>query len=148
MNFEHPAEWITAKEAADLKGVHRNNIAKAIREGRLKGVMVGGRYLMRHSDVEQWEPVGHRPKKDEPSAAAIRRLLVTYLDSEETDAIARRHLERLPGGTEALARAQAIKAAFAPLAGTGVSVDEYLQGKREERETERRRDEERDAQHA
>jgi excisionase family DNA binding protein len=52
MDFENPEEWITAREAADRKGIHRNNIARAIREGRLKGVMVGGRYLMRCADVE------------------------------------------------------------------------------------------------
>src|SRR5438128_7292126 len=74
MNFENPEEWITAKEAADRKGVHRNNIAKAIREGRLKGVMVGGRYLMRCADVEQWEPVGHRPKNDAPAVGGASPL--------------------------------------------------------------------------
>jgi excisionase family DNA binding protein len=81
MNFESSEEWITAKEAAARKGIHRNNIARAIREGRLKGVMVGGRYLIRRSDLEQWEPVGHRPKKDAPAVGRASPLALEPPDS-------------------------------------------------------------------
>ena len=83
MNFENQEEWITAKEAAERKGIHRNNIARAIREGRLKGVMVGGRYLMRRADVEQWEPVGHRPRKDEQGRKGSVRELPTLPDRSQ-----------------------------------------------------------------
>jgi excisionase family DNA binding protein len=74
MSFQNPEEWLTAKEAAERKGIHRNNIARAIREGRLKGVKVGGRYLLRRADLEQWEPVGHRPKTDAPVATGVGSL--------------------------------------------------------------------------
>jgi hypothetical protein len=79
-------------------------------------------------------------------AAAIRRELVAYLQSDQTDAAAEARLKALPGGEAALVRVTHLKAALAGLAGKSGSVEEYLNWKQEEIEQERQRDEAREAQ--
>jgi hypothetical protein len=72
-------------------------------------------------------------------AAALRRELITYLESGETDAAARARLEALLGGAQMLARALALRAARASfLPGEG-SVEEFLQEKEAEHEAEAQR---------
>jgi hypothetical protein len=85
-------------------------------------------------------------EQEQDVAAVIRRELVAYLQSDQTDAAAEARLRSLPGGDAALARVLHLKAALAGLAGKSGSVEEYLEWKREEIEQERMRDEARDAQ--
>jgi hypothetical protein len=84
-------------------------------------------------------------EQNQDVAAAIRRELVAYLQSNETDAAAEARLQSLPGGEAALARVLYLKTALAGLTGGSGSVEEYLNWKREEIEQERLRDEARDA---
>jgi hypothetical protein len=79
---------------------------------------------------------------------ALQDALIAYLESGETDQEALRRLQALPDGMATLERALAIKTALAPFAGTGGTVDEYLEWKREEIEGELECDRRRDAQHS
>src|SRR5690242_10972118 len=54
-------EVVTAPVAAALKGVHRNSVHKAIKEGRLKATRSGKSWLIRRGDLDAWQVVGHRP---------------------------------------------------------------------------------------
>ena len=58
-----PAEWVSQAEAARLRGVSRQAIAKLVLNGRLKSLAVGGRTLVRRDDVLSFarNPAG-RPK--------------------------------------------------------------------------------------
>lgn len=62
-----PKELITAAEAAALKGVTRQAVYAAIREGRLPSRQFGDgkTHLIRRGDVERWHVYRHRPKKDQ-----------------------------------------------------------------------------------
>jgi excisionase family DNA binding protein len=55
-------EVMTAPVAAALKGVHRNSVHKAIKEGRLKATRSGKTWLIRRRDLDAWQVIGHRPK--------------------------------------------------------------------------------------
>jgi excisionase family DNA binding protein len=59
-------EIITAPVAAAEKGVHRNSVHRAIREGRLKAYRSGKTYLIRRRDLDAWKVVGHRPARTPP----------------------------------------------------------------------------------
>lgn len=58
-----PAEWVSQAEAARLRGVSRQAIAKLVVNGRLKTLDVGGRTLVHRDAVLAFErnPAG-RPK--------------------------------------------------------------------------------------
>jgi excisionase family DNA binding protein len=58
-----PAEWISQAEAARLRGVTRQAIAKLVSGGRLQTVVVGGRTFVSRADVMAFEPLpAGRPK--------------------------------------------------------------------------------------
>lgn len=57
-------DLIGTGEAAQIRGIHRNSILKAAEAGTLKGQKVAGRWLFRRSDVVDWQPIGHRPRKE------------------------------------------------------------------------------------
>lgn len=46
--------YVTAKEAATLIGIHRNNVLKAIRAGKLDGRRLFGRLVLRKVDAEAY----------------------------------------------------------------------------------------------
>ena len=54
-------EVMTAPVAAALKGVHRNSVHRAIKEGRLKATRSGKSWLIRRRDLDAWQVIGHRP---------------------------------------------------------------------------------------
>jgi len=57
------SEWISQAEAARLRGVSRQAIAKLVTNGRLKTLDVGGRKFVRRDDVISFEPhQAGRPK--------------------------------------------------------------------------------------
>lgn len=61
---EQPEDWISQSEAARLRGVSRQAIARLVRRGRLGVLRIGGRTLVRRGDVEQFQPEGAgRPPK-------------------------------------------------------------------------------------
>jgi excisionase family DNA binding protein len=50
---------LTAPEAAVEKGVHRNSVLKAIRNGHLQARRSGRAWLIDRRSLELWEPRGH-----------------------------------------------------------------------------------------
>jgi hypothetical protein len=84
-------------------------------------------------------------EEEQGTKQALLDALVAYLESGETDEEARERVETLPGGAAALAKALTIKAAFAPYAGDGRTVERYLAWKQEEIQAEAEQDERRHA---
>lgn len=61
-----PSHWISQAEAAQLRGVSRQAIAKLVRKGRLKSLTVGGHVLVNRADVLAFQPrAAGRPRSDE-----------------------------------------------------------------------------------
>jgi excisionase family DNA binding protein len=50
------SEWVSQAEAARLRGVSRQAIAKLVRKGRLRTLEVGGHILVNRTDVLNFEP--------------------------------------------------------------------------------------------
>src|SRR4051812_39844851 len=46
-----PADWVSQAEAARLRGVSRQAIAKLVRHGRLTSVVIGGHTLVSRAEV-------------------------------------------------------------------------------------------------
>lgn len=64
-NLIHDLEnWISQAEAARMRGVSRQAIARLIRRERLEVLKVGGRSLVRRCDIERFTPraAGRPPK--------------------------------------------------------------------------------------
>lgn len=61
---ESDEDWISQAEAARLRGVSRQAIARLVQRGRLKILHIGGRTLVRRKDIERFEPepAGRPPK--------------------------------------------------------------------------------------
>jgi len=59
------ADWISQSEAARIRGVSRQAIARLVRKGRFQTLQVGGRTFLRASEVRKFEaePPG-RPSKN------------------------------------------------------------------------------------
>jgi len=56
-------EWVSQAEAARLRGVSRQAIAKLVAQGRLQSLDIAGRALVRRSDVLNYTPLPPgRPK--------------------------------------------------------------------------------------
>lgn len=59
------SEWVSQAEAARMRGVSRQAIARLIRKGRFSVLKIGGKILLRRLDVEAYEPKsGGRPRND------------------------------------------------------------------------------------
>jgi excisionase family DNA binding protein len=58
-------QWISQAEAARIRGVSRQAIALLLKRQRLQTLKIGGRLLVRRSDVEQFiaQSPGRRPKR-------------------------------------------------------------------------------------
>lgn len=54
-----PSDWITQAEAARLRHVTRQAIARLVGNGRLRTLDIGGRSFVNRADVLAFEP--HRP---------------------------------------------------------------------------------------
>ena len=51
-----PADWITQAEAARVRNVTRQAIARLVNNGRLRTLNIGGRSFVNRSDVLAFEP--------------------------------------------------------------------------------------------
>jgi excisionase family DNA binding protein len=61
---ESPNDWISASEAARLRGVSRQAIGSLVRRGRLRTLVFGGKKFVSRKDVEAYVPdPGGRPQK-------------------------------------------------------------------------------------
>lgn len=54
--MDNEEQLLTAKQVADLKGVHLKSIYRAIQKGRLRSVGPKGVRLIRKEDAEAWAP--------------------------------------------------------------------------------------------
>jgi excisionase family DNA binding protein len=61
-----PSDWLSQAEAAQLRGVSRQAIAKLVKKGRLKSIVVGGHILVSRSDVLSFQPRAAGRPKSEP----------------------------------------------------------------------------------
>ena len=61
---ENPDDWISASEAARLRGVSRQAIGNLLLRGRLRTLKFGGKTFVNRKDVEAYVPdPGGRPSK-------------------------------------------------------------------------------------
>ena len=51
-----PDQWISQAEAAKLRGVSRQAISRLVRKGRFETLSIGGKTLLRRSEVEEFQP--------------------------------------------------------------------------------------------
>jgi excisionase family DNA binding protein len=64
LDGENPGDWISASEAARLRGVSRQAIGSLVRRGRLRTLDFGGKRFVSRRDVEAYVPdAGGRPRK-------------------------------------------------------------------------------------
>ncbi len=57
-------EWISQAEAARIRGVSRQAIARLIKKGRFQVLRIGGKVLLKRSEVKAYEPDrAGRPRK-------------------------------------------------------------------------------------
>jgi excisionase family DNA binding protein len=57
------SDWISQAEAARLRGISRQAVAKLIKKGRLKVFIIGGHTLVSKLEILNFEPkVAGRPK--------------------------------------------------------------------------------------
>jgi excisionase family DNA binding protein len=61
----NPDDWVSQAEAARIRGVSRQAIARLVKKGRLQAYAVGGRTLVRRSEIEAFtpEPAGRPPNE-------------------------------------------------------------------------------------
>jgi len=66
-------DWISQVEAARIRNVSKQAIAKLIRRNRLSAREIGGRMLVRRSEVEAFVPmpIGRPRKKAAPKKQAV-----------------------------------------------------------------------------
>jgi excisionase family DNA binding protein len=71
---ENPNEWISASEAARLRGVSRQAIGNLVRRRRLRTLQFGGKTFVSRADVEAYVPdPGGRPRKKSASKKKATR---------------------------------------------------------------------------
>lgn len=59
-----PQDWITKAEAARIRGVSRQAIAKLVNKGKLSTLEIAGGTLVKRSEVETYKPeAGGRPAR-------------------------------------------------------------------------------------
>jgi len=57
-------DWISQAEAARIRGVSRQAVARLIKRQRLATLKIGGRLLVKRKDIEEFKPEkGGRPPK-------------------------------------------------------------------------------------
>ena len=68
-------DWISQVEAARIRGVSKQAIAKLIARKRLSAREIGGRMLVRRSEVEAFVPmpIGRPRKKGAPKKKTARK---------------------------------------------------------------------------
>jgi excisionase family DNA binding protein len=59
-----PEDWVSQAEAARIRGVSRQAIARLVRKGRFQVLRIGGKILLKRADVNAYEPEQPgRPRK-------------------------------------------------------------------------------------
>jgi hypothetical protein len=59
-----PAHWVSQADAAEMRGVTRQAIARLVKKGRFTTFSIAGRVLLKKSEVQQFKrkPPGPSPK--------------------------------------------------------------------------------------
>jgi excisionase family DNA binding protein len=72
-DIEDLEDWISQAEAARLRGVSPQGISDLIERGRLRTLRIGGKTLVRRSEVVAFarKPGGRPPKKAAPKKQAV-----------------------------------------------------------------------------
>ena len=72
-NFD-PAQWVSQSEAAEMRCVTRQAIARLVGKGRFTTLLIGGKTLLRRSEVENFKPKspGPSPKVKQPKPRKAR----------------------------------------------------------------------------
>lgn len=50
----HAEEWVSQAEAARMRGVSRQAIARLIKKGRFRVLRIGGKVLLRREDIKSY----------------------------------------------------------------------------------------------
>jgi hypothetical protein len=69
-----PAQWVSQAAAAELRGVTRQAIADLVGKGRFTTLSIGGKTLLRRSEVKEFrpKPPGPSPKVKESKRRKAR----------------------------------------------------------------------------
>lgn len=69
-----PGAWISQAAAAQMRGISRQAIADLVARGRLRTLEIGGKVLVRLSDVAEFtaKPPGPTPKAKQPKRRKAR----------------------------------------------------------------------------
>ena len=69
-----PAHWVSQVDAAKMRGVSRQAIADLVAKGRFTTLSIGGKTLLKRSEVEQFEPKppGPSPKMKQSKRKKVR----------------------------------------------------------------------------
>jgi excisionase family DNA binding protein len=51
-----PAQWVSQADAAEMRGVTRQAIARLVKKGRFTILSIGGKVLLKRSEVEKFKP--------------------------------------------------------------------------------------------
>ncbi len=72
-NFD-PTQWVSQADAAGMRRVTRQAIARLIGKGRFTTLSIGGKTLLRRSEVEDFKPrpPGPTPKAKQPKRRKAR----------------------------------------------------------------------------
>ncbi|MGH9600711.1 MAG: helix-turn-helix domain-containing protein [Terracidiphilus sp.] len=54
--FQNGNEWISQAEAARVRGVSRQAIARLVKKGRLRAFRIGGKVLLNRADIVAFVP--------------------------------------------------------------------------------------------
>ena len=55
-HFPNSHDWVSQAEAARIRGVTRQAIAKLIKKGRLKTLEIGGKILLLRAEIQGFKP--------------------------------------------------------------------------------------------
>ena len=59
-----PSEWVSQAEAARMRRVSRQAIARLVKKGRFRVLEIGGRVLLRREDVKAYKSAPGRPRNE------------------------------------------------------------------------------------
>jgi excisionase family DNA binding protein len=69
----NPDEWISQKQAAEIREVTRQAIYELVQKGRFETLEVGGKTLLKREDVKNYKSKkGGRPPKDSSSGSSSK----------------------------------------------------------------------------
>jgi hypothetical protein len=73
-NFD-PAQWVSQAKAAEIRGVSRQAIAGLLKKGRFTTLSIGGKILLKRSEVEEFKPKPPGPSPKKKALAKPRKRL-------------------------------------------------------------------------